>query len=98
MFHKVKTVSPLPDYQLLVIFSEGVTKRYDVKPLFQTLPVFLDLQNIPSLFEQVVVDAGGYGISWNDDLDLACDELWENGDTYKTAFDHLISFADATAL
>lgn len=98
MFHKVKTVSPLPDYQLLVIFSEGVTKRYDVKPLFQTLPVFLDLQNIPFLFEQVVVDASGYGISWNDDLDLACDELWENGDTYKTAFDHLISFADATAL
>ena len=98
MFHKVKAVSPLPDYQLLVVFSEGVTKRYDVKPLFQTLPVFLDLQNIPSLFEQVVVDAGGYGISWNDDLDLACDELWENGDTYETAFDHLISFADATAL
>ena len=98
MFHKVKAVSPLPDYQLLVVFSEGVTKRYHVKPLFQTLPVFLDLQNIPSLFEQVVVDAGGYGISWNDDLDLACDELWENGDTYETAFDHLISFADATAL
>ncbi len=21
----------------------------------------------------------GYGISWNDEIDLSCDELWENG-------------------
>ena len=25
------------------------------------------------------VDTGGYGVSWNDDLDLACDELYQNG-------------------
>ncbi|WP_423805896.1 DUF2442 domain-containing protein [Phascolarctobacterium succinatutens] len=31
------------------------------------------------LFNLVKVDVGGYGISWNDDLDLSCDELWENG-------------------
>ena len=22
---------------------------------------------------------GEYGISWNDEIDLSCDELWENG-------------------
>ncbi|MDO4617167.1 MAG: DUF2442 domain-containing protein [Lachnospiraceae bacterium] len=27
----------------------------------------------------VSVDVGGYGIIWNDDLDLSCDELWERG-------------------
>ena len=31
------------------------------------------------LFEQVKVDAGGYGISWNDEIDLSCDELYHNG-------------------
>lgn len=28
---------------------------------------------------EVKVDAGGYGVSWNDDIDLSCNELWENG-------------------
>ena len=31
------------------------------------------------LFEKVVVDVGGYGISWNDELDISAEELWENG-------------------
>jgi len=25
------------------------------------------------------VDTGGYGICWNDEIDLSCNELWENG-------------------
>lgn len=98
MFHKVKSVTPLPDYVLLVSFTEGIQKTYDLKPLFDRLPVFQDLKNINGLYEQVQVDAGGYGISWNDDLDLACDELWENGVSIATPFDNLISFSDATGL
>lgn len=31
------------------------------------------------LSEQVKVDVGGYGISWNDEIDLSCDELYDNG-------------------
>ena len=40
MFHKVKNVFVLPDYKLSVQFSEGVTKLYDVKPLFDKIPAF----------------------------------------------------------
>ena len=50
------------------------------------------------LFRDVVVDQGGYGIIWNDDLDLSCDELWENGTEVTTPFDGLISFSDASEL
>ena len=64
MFHKVKTVSPLPDFRLSVQFSEGVTKLYDVKPLFEKLPVFTALKDDPALFGCVSVDVGGYGIIW----------------------------------
>lgn len=98
MFHKVKAVIPMEDYELLVSFTEGIQKRYDLKPLFIRLPVFLDLQRVPGLYTQVQVDPGGFGISWNDDLDLACDELWANGTAVPTPFDHLISFSDATGL
>ena len=98
MFHKVKAVSALPDYCLSVQFAEGVTKRYDIKPLFAKWPAFQALKNTPGLFADVQVDAGGYGIVWNDALDLSCNELYENGETVHTPFDGLMAFTDATQL
>ena len=97
MFHKIKNVSPLPDYRLSVQFSEGCTKIYDLKPLFKQIPAFEELKD-SHLFSDVTVDVGGYGIVWNDDLDLSCDELWENGIIIETVFDGLMAFSDATTL
>ena len=97
MFHKIKDVSPLPEYCLSVQFSEGCMKIYDVKPLFEKIPAFQTLEN-PELFSDVQVDVGGHGIVWNDDLDLSCDELWDNGKIVDTPFDGLMAFSDATTL
>lgn len=79
MFHKVKEVSVVEKYVLQVVFTDGVVKKYDVEPLFSEIEAFQTLKEVQGLFELVRVDAGGYGICWNDDIDLACDELWENG-------------------
>jgi hypothetical protein len=98
MFHKIKAVNALPDYCLSVQFSEGVTKIYDVKPLFAKWEPFKALENDPALFSSVEVDVGGYGVIWNDNLDLSCDELFSNGKTVKTPFDGLMAFTDATQL
>ena len=95
MFHKVKAVNALPDYRLSVQFVEGVTKIYDVKPLFAKWASFKALESAPETFSGVEVDVGGYGIIWNDDLDLSCDELFENGKTVKTPVDGLMAFTDA---
>lgn len=97
MFHKVKNVSAMSDYKLCVQFCEGVTKIYDVKPLFEKFPIFTALMN-KEVFFSVAVDVGGYGIVWNDELDLSCDELWENGVRISTPFDGLMAFSDATSL
>ena len=98
MFHKIKSVRALPDYWLLVQFSEGETKKYDVKLLFDYWKPFREFQRNPELFDKVHVDTGGYGVIWNDDLDLSCNELFENGKVIKTPFDGLIAFSDATQL
>ena len=95
MFHKVKNVSPLPEYKLHVQFAEGVTKIYDVKNLFDKFPMF---KMEAELFDSVSVGPGGYGIIWNDEIDLSCEELWENGKTVKTHFDGLMAMSDATEL
>ena len=95
MFHRIRNVYPLEDYRLMVQFIDGTTRIYDVKPLFDWKDVFKTLKE-NELFYDVEVDAGGFGISWNDDVDLSCDELYDNGKEMKTPFDGLISMADAT--
>lgn len=79
MFHKVKNVKILSKYILEITFQNDVVKHYDVSLLFEKWKVFENLKNIDGLFEQVKVDQGGYGISWNDEIDLECEELWEHG-------------------
>ncbi len=98
MFHKIKTVTALPSYQLSIQFCEGVTKIYDASPLLKKIPAFSALQDDPQMFSDVSVDVGGYGVVWNDDLDLSCDELWENGKQVETPFDGLMALSDATDL
>jgi hypothetical protein len=80
-FPRIESVSPLPDQKLLVCFAGGKKKIYDCRSLLKKEP-FSALQN-ESFFRQVRVDAGGYGISWNDQMDLSESELWLNGKTTK---------------
>lgn len=98
MFHKIKSIVPLADYKLIVQFAEGITKIYDVTPLFEKIPAFEVLKQTPGAFADVSVDVGGHGIVWNDEIDLSCDELWENGEEVKTPFDGLMAFSDASEL
>jgi len=76
----VKNVKALDEMKLLVTFRNGVEKLYDVRILYEELPQFRMLEDNRTLFLAVCVDVGGYGISWNDELDLAAEELWENGE------------------
>jgi hypothetical protein len=82
MFYKVQAVQPLSDYRLLVHFVSGEAKQYDVKPHFKEWDAFKALEHVQGLFEQVHVDAHGYGIAWNDDIDLDCNTLHECGTAY----------------
>ena len=98
MFHKIKNVTPLENYKLRVQFSEGVTKIYDMNQLFDKYKMFIDLKYHSELYYSAKVDIGGYGVIWNDDIDISCDELFFNGETIQTPFDGLIAFSDATQI
>ena len=63
------SVSPLPDYNLLVTFQTGEQRVFNVKPLLQ-LPMYQPLEN-PGLFKLVKTD--GSCVYWNDDIDLCPD-------------------------
>ncbi|MDD3362746.1 MAG: helix-turn-helix domain-containing protein [Hespellia sp.] len=61
------------------IFYNGEIKQYDMKQLFVVFPQFEKFQSIPELFERATVDTGGYGVSWDDELDLDAETIWEDG-------------------
>jgi hypothetical protein len=79
MFNKVETVTALSDFRLLISFRNGERKEYHVAPLLKKWSAFVALSDNPALFNLVKADPGGYGVSWNDDIDLSCDELYYNG-------------------
>lgn len=89
---KVVDVIPLDDMQLLVFFENGVAKKFDVKPIIKDYPEFEDLKNT-DLFNLVRVEPGGYGISWNEELDCSEGELWDNGTEVPLSHDDFVNFA-----
>jgi hypothetical protein len=73
-YPKVHSVKALDSHRLLVEFNNHEKRIYDVKPLL-TLDRFMPLKNL-SFFKNVTVDAGGYGIVWNNEIDISEYELW----------------------
>lgn len=80
-YSKIKNVKALEDYKLEVLFDNEVIKIYDFNPNFE-YEVFKALKDY-NLFKEVVVDSGGYGISWDEDLDMSEHELWTKGIEYN---------------
>lgn len=97
MFRKVKETYPTVGKQLCAVFVDGTLKTYDMEPLILADRAFTSLAD-DDLFFSVVVDAGGYGISWGDEVDLSSDELWEHGQTVKTPFDNLMALSTAAGI
>ena len=79
MTHRIQSVKPLNDLRLLVLFQNGIEKEFDIHNLYSAFPKFKEFELNSELFNQVQVDVGGYGISWNDDLDLEAEDIWDNG-------------------
>jgi hypothetical protein len=74
---RIKSVTPQKERHLLVTFVNGVQKVYDCQRILK-FDRFQLLKH-EAFFKAVTVDPGGYGVSWDDDMDLSEYELWNNG-------------------
>lgn len=79
MTHRIKEVESKENFMIEAVFFNGQIVQYDVKTLFLVFPQFQMLEDNQELFKNVKVDQGGYGISWNDELDLDAETIWEDG-------------------
>jgi hypothetical protein len=78
MFHTVEAVKALPEFHLQVLFRTGEEKTYDAHQLMEKYESFQSFQLTYGLFEQVKIAKGGYGVYWNDEIDISCNELYFN--------------------
>lgn len=79
MIHKIKSVELTDNLFVIALFTNGIEKKYDVKNIFDSFPQMKILESDIAFFKSAQLDAGGYGISWNDDLDIDSEEIWNFG-------------------
>lgn len=82
MFQKIKEIIIKDNFIIIAKFENGKLKKYDFSKIISTKEVFKDLKN-EQIFKMAKLDPGGYGISWNENLDIASEEIWENGTTIE---------------
>lgn len=79
MIPKIRSLKPLENYILHVIFDDGKNVLYDVKEDMNQISEYKDLQNNYGLFQQVKLDKSRTCIYWNDTIDLPSDIIYEYG-------------------
>lgn len=78
MIPRIKSVKPLENYLLQVVFDDGKSGIYDVKEDINTIPQYKDLQDIKGLFGMVKLDRSRTCVFWSDEIDLPSDAIYEN--------------------
>ena len=74
---KIIAVKALDEQHLMVTFEGNIIKHYDCAT-FLAIPEFQLLKTF-AFFKAAQVDAGGYGVAWNEWMDVSGYELWNNG-------------------
>ena len=80
MIPRIKSLCPLKDYQLEVVFDNGRVVRYDLKEDIRTIPDFRALETECGLFQNVQIDSSRTCIYWNERIDLPSDTIYEYGE------------------
>ena len=75
----------LEDVKMELTFQDGKIVRYDMSKLFSKYPQLEELRRDRELFLSGRLDAGGYGVIWNDDLDIDATSVYESGEVVGQA-------------
>jgi hypothetical protein len=78
-YPKIVRAEAIGDRIIRVEFTNQDLKDYDISTLIEN-PMFAPLQQ-PEFFRNFQVEPGGYGLVWNDDIDISEYELWSKGKT-----------------
>lgn len=75
---KIVRIEVADNFQIIAVFSDGSVKKFDFKPLLKEKQ-YVELNNL-SFFQMAKIDAGGYGVSWSDMIDIDSNDIWVAGE------------------
>ena len=81
MFHKAIKLEYQEGTTLELTFQDGKVKRYDMSVLFGKYPQLEALKDRALFISGKLL--GPYGISWNDDLDIEAETIYEDGEIVR---------------
>ena len=81
IFHKAICVEYKEGTLVEVTFSDGITKQFDLSNMFEKYPQLKALKD-RELFTSGIL-TGGYGIIWNNDLDIEVETIYQDGKTIE---------------
>lgn len=77
MFHKAVKLEMKEGTVLELTFQDGKVKQYDMSVLFSKYPQLTALKDRNLFLSGQLM--GGYGIVWNDELDIEVETIYEDG-------------------
>ena len=78
MFEKIVDIEARDNYHLMAVFENGAIREYDARPLLET-QAFAPLKEQLERFYAVKPICCGSAVAWEGSVDLASEEIWENG-------------------
>ncbi len=91
--HRIDNVLPLEGLEILVFFRDGSIKKCDMTEYFDAHPEFRILTTKRDFFEAVKPQTGGYGVTWDVNLNISDMELNQLGTDIGLTADAFKSFA-----
>ena len=79
MIPRIKTVKPMSNFRLSVVFDDGKAVVYDVMEDIEQIESYRDLLSVYGLFNQVQLDQSRTCVFWNERIDLPSDTIYEYG-------------------
>ncbi|MBQ9528137.1 MAG: DUF2442 domain-containing protein [Fretibacterium sp.] len=77
--YKVEGAVPLAGCRLLVFFRDGSVKKVDIAPMVGDDRRFAPVLADELIFQSLSVQAGGYGVAWGEDVEIADHDLFRHG-------------------
>jgi len=74
----VRAVKPLTGFTVHIVFTDNTERDIDLEPYLQG-PVFETIRNDPKVFASVFVDPIGQTLAWPNEVDIAPETLYYDG-------------------
>jgi hypothetical protein len=76
-YPRIRRAKAIDDVTLIIEFTNHEVRKYSILHLLNN-PMFSPLRQ-PAFFKNFKIDPSGYGVVWNEEIDISEYELWKNG-------------------